>query len=496
VPGKRITDQQIRLFMTNRKDKTQTISAAKAGFSERSARRIESGQRQLGPVKPRNYRTRKNPLEPIWDSIVVPLLEDSATITPVGIFDHLCEEHPEHFSPTCRRTLERRINQWRLLYGEDQEVIFRQEKEFGRQGIMDFTWADFTVTIQGETLEHRLFNYRLPASGWGHAQVVYGGESFTAVATGLQGAFEQSGGVPAELRTDSLSAAYKNNTSEREFTESFQQLANHYGFQPTKNNTGIAHENGAIESSNNHLKNQIRQALAIRGSHDFENKEEYEHFVAELVERRNRRIKPLLIDEQRQLQPLPTFPCVNYSVHFLKVSTTSTIQLKRVTYSLPSRLIGGTVRVHLYDKTLEVYCHGEHTLTLQRVHVASRSRGHQIDYKHVINSLMKKPRAFRGCQWREQMLPNEDYQEIWKYVDANLTMDEASFYMVRLLNVACKSERESSVGRFVLDGIRIGQLPTVFDCEDRFLKDESWQNNPKVEQHPLASYQQILEGVK
>lgn len=40
--------------------------------------------------------------------------------------------------------------------------------------------------------EHRLFNYRLPASGWSHAEVVYGGESFTAVATGLQGAFEVS----------------------------------------------------------------------------------------------------------------------------------------------------------------------------------------------------------------------------------------------------------------------------------------------------------------
>jgi hypothetical protein len=482
--------------MANRKDKTQTTSAAKAGFSERSARRIESGQRQLGPAKPRSYRTREDPLEPIWDSVVVPLLEQSATITPVGIFDHLCEEHAEDFLPNYRRTLERRIRQWRFLYGEDQDVIFRQQKEFGRQGIMDFTWADFTVTIQGETLEHRLFNYRLPASGWGHAEVVYGGESFTAVATGLQGAFEQSGGVPTELRTDSLSAAYKNNTSEREFTESFQQLATHYGFQPTRNNTGIAHENGAIESSNNHLKNQIRQALAIRGSHDFETKEEYEHFVAKLVERRNCRIKPLLIDEQRQLQPLPAFDSVNYSVHLLKVSTTSTIQLKRVTYSVPSRLIGSTVRVHLYDKTLEVYCHGEHTLTLERVYAASNRRGHQIDYKHVISSLMKKPRAFRGCQWREQLLPSDDYQAIWKYVDANLTMDEASLYMVRLLNVACKSEREDAVGRFVLDGIRVDRLPTLFDCEDRFLKDESWMNNPKVEQHPLASYQQILEGAK
>jgi len=150
--------------MANRKDKAQTTSAAKTGFSERSARRIESGQRQLGSIKARVYRTRTDPLEPVWNSVVLPLLERSASITPVGVFDHLCEEHGESFLPNHRRTLERRIRQWRLLHGEDKEVIFRQEKEFGKQGIMDFTWADFIVTIQGEKLEHRLFNYRLPAS--------------------------------------------------------------------------------------------------------------------------------------------------------------------------------------------------------------------------------------------------------------------------------------------------------------------------------------------
>lgn len=93
--------------MANRKDKTQTIYAAKAGFSERSTRRTESGQWQLGPAKLRNYRTR----EPIWNSVVVPLLEQFQTITAAGIFDHLCEEHAGDFLPNYRRTLERWIRQ-------------------------------------------------------------------------------------------------------------------------------------------------------------------------------------------------------------------------------------------------------------------------------------------------------------------------------------------------------------------------------------------------
>ena len=106
--------------MANRKDKTQITSAAKAGFSERSARRIESGQRQLGPLKPREYRTRKDPLEAIWQPVVVPLLKRSSAITPVGIFDYLCEEHSDVFLPQYRRTLERRVRKWRLLHGEDK----------------------------------------------------------------------------------------------------------------------------------------------------------------------------------------------------------------------------------------------------------------------------------------------------------------------------------------------------------------------------------------
>lgn len=66
--------------------------------------------------------------------------------------------------------------------------------------------------------------------------------------------------------------------------------------------------------------------------------------------------------------------------------------------------------------------------------------------------------------------------------------------MVRLLNIACKSEREEAVGRFVLDGLNNAQLPSIFDCEDRFLKDEEWEYNPQVQQHSLASYQQLFDG--
>jgi len=54
VPGTRITDRQAHLYMSYRKHHTQEVAAAKAGISERSARRLERDER-LPSQKPRRY---------------------------------------------------------------------------------------------------------------------------------------------------------------------------------------------------------------------------------------------------------------------------------------------------------------------------------------------------------------------------------------------------------------------------------------------------------
>lgn len=235
--------------MEHRKTQLQTVAAAKAGISERSARRIDHKQRKR---RSRDWRTRKDPLEPIWESIVLPLIQGNTDITPVGLFDHLCEFHSDLFDPRTRRTLERRIQHWRQLHGPGKDVIFTQTHALGALGIADFTWVTDPVLIAGELIRHRLFHYRLVASGWAYAQVVYGGESFSALADGLQKAFRACGGIPYELRTDSLSAAYKNRSEQDDFTQRFEALCQHYGLKPTRNNRGVAHESGAIESEQPH----------------------------------------------------------------------------------------------------------------------------------------------------------------------------------------------------------------------------------------------------
>jgi hypothetical protein len=58
----------------------------------------------------------------------------------------------------------------------------------------------------------------------------------------------------------------------------------------TRNNPGVAHENGSIETPHGHLKRVIEDELLLRGSRDFADLDSYRRFIDEVVGRRNARI--------------------------------------------------------------------------------------------------------------------------------------------------------------------------------------------------------------
>jgi len=146
---------------------------------------------------------------------------------------------------------------------------------------------------------------------------------------------------------------------------------------------------------------------------------------------------------QRQLQTLPVSSSVNYSEHLVRVSRTRTITLRRVVYTVPSRLVGSWLTVYLFDDHLDLYLSGVMTLMLNRVYAKQGARARSVNYQYVIGSLVQKPRAFRHSQWRDELLPGEYYRCVWRYVDNELSADKACQYIVRLLNLAKKSERGS-----------------------------------------------------
>lgn len=147
------------------------------------------------------------------------------------------------------------------------------------------------VRVGGHVLDHRLYNFRLAYSGFEHAHVVLGGESYVALAEGLQNALWSLGGVPTEHRTDSLSAAFKNleKSAQDDLTDRMEALCRHYGMTPSRNTKGVAHENGAIEGPHGHLKRAIEDALIMRGSRDFEDLAAYRGFIDGMVGRINAR---------------------------------------------------------------------------------------------------------------------------------------------------------------------------------------------------------------
>jgi hypothetical protein len=200
LPGRHITDCQTRLYMKSRQSKVPAIAAAKAGFSTATAYRIETDPRLPSQKKKPRGRRRPDPLAGVWDSEIVPMLEAAPGVRAVAIFEEICRRD-SGIAPGVRRTLERRIARWRALNGPNRDVIFRQEHPPGRIGLSDFTdMGALGITIAGERFDHRLYHFRLAFSGFEHAHVVLGGESFVALAEGLQNALWALGGVPEQHR--------------------------------------------------------------------------------------------------------------------------------------------------------------------------------------------------------------------------------------------------------------------------------------------------------
>src|SRR5882672_7431869 len=352
LPGRQITDCQMRLYMTFRQTETPTIAAAKAGCSAATAYRIEQDPRLPSQKKAPRGRRRRDPLAEVWDSEVVPLLKSAPGLRPVAIFDEIRRRHPE-IGAGVRRTLERRIRVWRALNGAEQDVIFRQSHPPGRLGLSDFTdMGDHGVSIAGVPLDHRLYHFRLAFSGWEHAHVVLGGESFVALAEGLQNALWALGRAPLQHRSDSLSAAFRNldDDTRQDQTRRYEALCAHYRMEPTRNNRGVA----------------LEDALLLRGSRDFADLQAYRRFVDEVVGRRNARDRKRLDLERSALQSLPARRTTDYEETIVTVTSTSGFILKKVFYSVPSRLIGHRLRVRLYDDRLECFLGSTPLMTLRR----------------------------------------------------------------------------------------------------------------------------------
>jgi len=441
-----------------------------------------------------------DPLEAVWEPVLLPILERDPAVQAVTLLRHLQLSDPDAFpDDRVRRTLERRVRDWRALHGPECDVIFRQTLEPGRMALSDFTDAgELGVTIAGQPLAHRLYHFVLAYSSWEYAAVVLGGESFSALAENLQNALWTLGGVPHEHRTDSLSAAYRNLDAEAaaDVTKRYEAFCAHYGMLASRNNPGEAHENGSVETQNNHLKVALDQALILRGSRDFAELADWRRFVDELVARRNRRRDAAVRIEMAILRSLPTRRTTDFTEVVSRVTRTGGFLVHQVFYSAPSQLIGKRLRVHVYDDRIEAF------LGATRVVTHPRRRGrddglrvHCVNYRHVIHALRRKPQALAGSVYRDGLFPRSEYAEAWAALSAALPRRDACRRMVDLLWLAHDEGCETELATLIADNLGQGELPEARALQEKLEpRRRALPDDTPVALTNLASFDALLEG--
>jgi hypothetical protein len=477
----------------------QIASAAKAGISERSGRNIEKRIRQEPGLSKGVVRTKPDPFASVWESELVPMLEKLPMLQPITLLEYLQDKYMDSegnpvYPDSLLRTLQRRIKIWKAIHGPQKEVMFRQEHVPGRLGLSDFTkLKKIIITIEGKPLDHLLYHFRLAFSHWSHIKVILGGESYTALAEGLQEGLWRLGGAPLEHRTDSLSAAFKNLTQDAkdDLTVRYEELCHYYHMEPTRNNPGAKHENGSVESPHGHIKRRIEQALLLRGSCDFISVESYQDFIDGVVNQHNRRNAKAITVERDKLQALPKQKTIEYTEVCATVSSSSTINVRHATYTVPSQLQNEVLRVRLYHDRLECYLGVKQVCRLSRVYSTGKStRARQIDYRHVIHSLVKKPQAFRYSKLRDDLLPSVTYHQIWQFINYQMDPRLAGKFMVGLLHLAVTENCEVALGEAVIDKISKNQPLKLVDFQNKFKKN-TMPPPLLIIQHDLKSYDEL-----
>jgi hypothetical protein len=484
-------DHEVKLYMSERKKgSTQRVAAARAGMSERTARKYEQGGKLPSELKrPHTWVTRENPFEQDWPWVVEHLERDPA-LQASTLFALLCQEHPGRYRPTQARTLRRHIARWRALHGPDKDVIFEQHHTPAERAQSDFThMEDLGVTIAGEAFPHMVYHFVLTYSNTEAASICFS-ETFEALAEGIEKALWQIGGVPLQHRTDHLTAAVRQvRKQEREdWTLRYQGLMNHYGMQPTWNNVGVAHENGDVEQSHHRFKEAVDQALRVRGSRDFATQGAYEHFLQDLIHKRNQTRVDRFMAEKEVLRPLPMTPLSPCKELRVNVSRFSTISLAGNVYSVPSRLIGTRILIRVRSEVLEGYVGTRKVFELPRL---IGKQQHHIDYHHIIWSLVRKPGAFAAYRYRDDLFPTTTFRLAYDRLISDGAKRADRDY-VRILHLAA-TPSETEVETALQIALEAGTSPTFLTVRD-LVQVPSIHQVPVIEVPALnlSSYDQLI----
>lgn len=455
-----VTDQQVRtLSFWLEKEASLTFAATKAGMDRKTARKYRN-QPRPGTAEPkpaRTWSTRSDPFADVWN-VVETLLEQGPGWEAKTLFEELQRRYPNRFADGQLRTLQRRVKKWLATRGPDKEIFFTQDHPPGRLCASDFTHMnDIGVTLAGESFPHMLYHFVLTHSNWEHATICFS-ESFESFCDGFQNAVWALGGVPSEHRSDRMTLAVQASGT-RFFTRRYEAAMSYYGVTPRAINAGKGHENGDVEQSHHRFKRAVEQALLLRGNRDFPDREAYAAFLRELCDRRNAKRKEQFIEEQKHLRPLPPRRLDSFHRVTVRVQSGSTVTIAYNAYSVPARLIGEKIEARLYAETIELWYAGRREEVVPRL--CGRYR-HRINYRHVIEWLVRKPGAFAGYRYRAEMFPTSRFRMAYDHLAATASGRSDREYLAILHLAARHGEAEVDEAlRCLLDEGNAVSLSTV-----------------------------------
>lgn len=436
------TDAQVRLMMRERQQgRSQQQAAVKANLKSRKtvAKYERLGQQPSELKQPRRYRTRTDPFAEDWPE-VEQMLQHHPELEAKALFEWLCERQPDRYQAGQVRTLQRRVQIWRALH-QPQVASLEQVHRPGEVLQTDGTWlTELGVTIQGQPFSHLLIHSVLPYSNWEWGRIAQS-ESLLAIRLGLQSTLLKLGYVPEYHQTDNSTAAtYQlspaqaaEQETERGYHHGYLELLNHYGFKPRTISVGCPTQNGDVETSNGGIKRALEQHLLLRGSRDFTCLAEYEQFVEQVMSRRNQLRQARLKEEMAVMKPLTIAPLDLYKEVRVKVSRGSLIRVHNNAYSVPTSLIGQQVTVRLYEWHLEVWLGQQVVERIPRL--VGRNR-QQINYRHLIDSLLRKPGGFRDYRYREAFFPSLVFRQAWERLNQWHAPRKADLIYLRIVRLA------------------------------------------------------------
>jgi hypothetical protein len=471
-------------------------AAIRADMDEKTARKyrdLDMLPSEIKSSRSRDWRTRPDPFFEIWEE-VKPYLSVNPGLEAKTVFSHLQREYPGRFDDGQLRTFQRRVKIWRASEGPHREVFFPQVHSPGILGQSDFThMGKLGITITGQVFDHLVYHFVLTYSNWETGTICFS-ESFESLSDGLQNALWELGGVPEGHQTDRLSTAVHKTDSPEEFTQRYQALLNHYQLKGRKTQPSSPNENGDVEQRHYRFKKALDQSLMLRGSRDFTDRDEYVLFLRQLFAQLNAGRQKRFKEEQEVLGSLPSQRLDACTKLEVRVGPSSTIRVKHNVYSVDSRLIRELVMIRLYAEYLEVW-HGQRCIeTIPRLRGSGR---HHIQYRHIIDWLLRKPGAFANYRYRSDLFPSSHFRMAYDALKQSHESAVATKEYLHILYLAAKYN-ETTVDNVLRLLIDQDMTITADSVEDAVYSNVVQPSVTDVTIAPvcLVSYDQLLQSME